>query len=680
MNYVPALKSIKTPCKTDLTVQRRAASYRPMSSHPSLPRLPVPDLHQTLHKYLQSLEPLLLEDELRGGPSYAEARQTRETWAEDFERGIGRVCQDRLLALEKQSPTNWLDDNFWMKKAYHEWRAPLIINSNWWLAFHNDTVVPEDVVLGRRPDLGAGGVTSWQVRRAAWLVHRTVEWKTRLERPDDQVGITRAGIWLRDTAAKMFNISRLPQPTCDALSTRPSTVDHDARKILVMIHDWFYVVEVLDKDLRVLEPAEIERRLLAVVADVNTRLSQGRAATAISVLTADDRDRWAENLHHLLSLSPRNHDILRTINHSTFALSLDHYTYTLPPTPSDTLLPEPNTGPELTAHLHNIRSGPTPRPGHNRWYDKAYTLIVESNTRAGATGEHSPCDALVPSICAEYAVAESVDEDVFPPLTSDERMLSAESVQGWERLEWVVDERIQRECAAAEERVKAVVEDSDDGLLWFTEYGTDWIKGEARLSPDAYIQMAMQLAWYRMRGCFTATYETSLTRLFKNGRTETIRTLTADSRAFVLAMVDPESTVQKRQSLLRRAVQTHTSLTRQAATGRGIDRHLLGLRLMLDASAGERHDLFDDLLFAESQTWKLSTSGLSEGHQFRGTGFGAAYPDGYGINYLAAPGIIKFGIESKFASRLTSTDVFKTCITKALEDMRSTCNVVPAHL
>lgn len=97
MNYVPALKSIKTPRKTDLTVQRRAASYRPMSSHPSLPRLPVPDLHQTLHKYLQSLEPLLLEDELRGGPSYAEARQTRETWAEDFERGIGRVCQDRLL-------------------------------------------------------------------------------------------------------------------------------------------------------------------------------------------------------------------------------------------------------------------------------------------------------------------------------------------------------------------------------------------------------------------------------------------------------------------------------------------------------------------------------------------------------------------------------------------------------
>ena len=75
-----------------------------------------------------------------------------------------------------------------------------------------------------------------------------------------------------------------------------------------------------------------------------------------------------------------------------------------------------------------------------------------------------------------------------------------------------------------------------------------------------------------------------------------------------------------RLELLRRAMQTHTSTTRRAATGRGIDRHLLGLRLMLRPEAGETHPLFDDELFARSQTWKLSTSGLSAGHQFRGTG------------------------------------------------------------
>ena len=87
-----------------------------------------------------------------------------------------------------------------------------------------------------------------------------------------------------------------------------------------------------------------------------------------------------------------------------------------------------------------------------------------------------------------------------------------------------------------------------------------------------------------------------------------------------------------RRSILEQAIQTHTRLTRLAATGKGIDRHLLGLRLMLCPEKGEHHALFDDEIFSRSQTWKLSTSGLSAGHQFRGTGFGTPESDGYGIN------------------------------------------------
>jgi hypothetical protein len=56
--------------------------------------------------------------------------------------------------------------------------------------------------------------------------------------------------------------------------------------------------------------------------------------------------------------------------------------------------------------------------------------------------------------------------------------------------------------------------------------------------------MALQLAWYKSRGSFTATYETALTRAFDKARTETIRTLTEDSRAWVLSMVDPFASVR----------------------------------------------------------------------------------------------------------------------------------------
>jgi carnitine O-acetyltransferase len=68
-------------------------------------------------------------------------------------------------------------------------------------------------------------------------------------------------------------------------------------------------------------------------------------------------------------------------------------------------------------------------------------------------------------------------------------------------------------------------------------------RNTAGLSPDAYVQMALQLAWYKTRGNFTATYETALTRAFDKARTETIRTLTEDSRAWVLSMTDKTATV-----------------------------------------------------------------------------------------------------------------------------------------
>ena len=54
-------------------------------------------------------------------------------------------------------------------------------------------------------------------------------------------------------------------------------------------------------------------------------------------------------------------------------------------------------------------------------------------------------------------------------------------------------------------------------------------------------------------------------------------------------------------------------------TGKGIDRHLLGLRLVMQE--GESSPLFDDWAFEKGQEWKLSTSGLSAGLYFRGTGY-----------------------------------------------------------
>lgn len=161
------------------------------------------------------------------------------------------------------------------------------------------------------------------------------------------------------------------------------------------------------------------------------------------------------------------------VEDSILALSLDPYTY------SCTAVNDPHPT-EIKSHLHNIRSG---RNGRNRWFDKGITLIVESNTRAGMMGEHSPVDALVPSIVADYSLAEDIDSEWEMMQLNHER--SPASLETCERLDFVVDDYIQRECERAEKRVVLDIMDSDDDVLWFTDYGTDWIKNEGIVNSSS---------------------------------------------------------------------------------------------------------------------------------------------------------------------------------------------------
>lgn len=65
----------------------------------TLPRLPVPDLRKTLHGYLQSIQPFLREDEARGYNLFDASYAKRVQWADDFEKGIGQICQRKLHGM-----------------------------------------------------------------------------------------------------------------------------------------------------------------------------------------------------------------------------------------------------------------------------------------------------------------------------------------------------------------------------------------------------------------------------------------------------------------------------------------------------------------------------------------------------------------------------------------------------
>lgn len=120
----------------------------------------------------------------------------------------------------------------------------------------------------------------------------------------------------------------------------------------------------------------------------------------------------------------------------------------------------------------------------------------------------------------------------------------------------------------------------------------------------------MQLAYFRMKGELAPTYESAQTRKYKLGRTEVIRSATAEALDWCRAMDENDVAPVRKLELLRRAVNAHSKYASMAADGRGVDRHLFGLKKCL-RDGEELPALFKDPLFAHSSNWVLSTSQLT---------------------------------------------------------------------
>ena len=68
-----------------------------------------------------------------------------------------------------------------------------------------------------------------------------------------------------------------------------------------------------------------------------------------------------------------------------------------------------------------------------------------------------------------------------------------------------------------------------------------------------------------------------MTRLYLQGRTETVRSNTIEAKEFVLAFVDPAVPVDKKYKLLLKAAEVHAKKYKDCMNGKGIDRHLFAL-------------------------------------------------------------------------------------------------------
>ncbi|RKP28189.1 carnitine acetyltransferase [Syncephalis pseudoplumigaleata] len=625
----------------------------------TLPHLPVPSLDKTFAVYLRSLEPLVSPEQLA----------TTKANVADFLRqgGLGEQLQRRLIdhaARETVNHGNWLDA-WWLRLAYHQWREPLLVNSNWCMLFHDDPALVKAVAAGQCDISGRdhpSGYSAAQVKRAVSLLQGWLDIKDALEQGRYPIERMRDAPLCMHQYYQFFGVTRVPMPGCDMLRGGGTNYSQSkaARDVLLMMHNQPYRVPVYTEDGQRLSDADLESQFWRAIHDLEARMSSSSLDEPVCLFTGDHRDLWAEARQKLVDLSDVNVRSLEAIEACIMAVSLDEFAARDAAPPSASA----NDDVAIACSYRNGLANP-----NNRWFDKCLTEVVERDGRASVNGEHSPCDALIASIMGEATVRRPLTYMGAAPPTP-----SAAGVQAPQALRFVLDATLADMLKETRRRVDAVSANSDSNVLRFRDYGADTIKRIGKVSPDAYVQMALQLAYYTMHRKFAPTYESASTRIYLKGRTETVRTLSSESRAWCEAMHNPAISNAERYRLFQAACKAHVQYLKIASNGYGCDRHLLGLRMML--RDGEQHAVFTDRAFGESQTWRLSTSALTTGDLILACGFGAVVEDGYGINYQARPNILQFGMESKVSCQETDTKQFRATLEQVLRDMRTLCEAV----
>uniref|UniRef100_A0A8B9MXS3 Choline O-acetyltransferase n=1 Tax=Accipiter nisus TaxID=211598 RepID=A0A8B9MXS3_9AVES len=537
----------------------------------AVPKLPVPPLQQTLHMYLQCMKHLVPEEQFR----------KTKVIVEQFgiAGGLGESLQ-QILQERREKTTNWVFD-YWLDDMYLNNRLALPVNSSPAIIFARQYF--KDV--------------NDQLRFAANLISGVQDYKALLDTHALPVDFARGQLSGHPLCMKqyygLFSSYRLPGHTKDTLVAQKSSVMPEPEHIIVACNNQFFVLDVVINFRRLSEgDLFTQLRKIAKMAE-----NEEEMLPPIGLLTTDGRTEWAE-ARTILMKDSTNRDSLDMIERCICLVCLD--------SPSEVELSDTNMALQL------LHGGGYHKNGANRWYDKPMQFVVGRDGVCGTVCEHSPFDGIVLVQCTEHLLKHMKE--------SSKKLVRADSVSELpapRRLRWKCSPEIQACLASAAEKLQRIVKNLDFIAYKFENYGKEFIKKQ-KISPDAYIQVALQLAFYRCHRRLVPTYESASIRRFDEGRVDNIRSATSEAFAFVKAMTDDRTALSDSEKMqkFKDAIAAQTNYTILAITGMAIDNHLLGLREVAREHFKELPEIFTDETYLTSNRFILSTSQLSCRHQF----------------------------------------------------------------
>lgn len=602
-----------------------------------LPSQPVPWLRHTVDRVLKSVEPVLSK------PEFATLTKLGSEFLQGEGIRLNLYLRCRALLVSNYC-TPWFE-----RYVYLSHRASLLAGSNYYV-MDCATLCPVKDQVFRAANLCHHLCVFSEMRtlRTALIHHGTIP--LCMKQYD-----------------KLFATCRVPGRQSDSLKT-----NRRANHVVVIRKGRYYKLKVRregEGEGEVLSPAEFahQLRLICEHATIEAKTSRRAAPEAdVAALTALPRTQWAE-IRDTQFGEGRNRKSLLAVENALFVVHL---------------VSEQGAMTSALDRAKFLFYG----DGASVWCDKSFNLLVFENGLAGLNCEISFGDASTAAHMWEYALLhELIDFEN----SCDASALAGESLRGQplpmpNLLDFSVSPELAQQIKHAKQQAVARFSDLQLEILHCSWLGREGIKHSLQLSPDAFIQLCLVFTTYLdLDRKPSLAYESCHLRMFREGRTEAIRSLTGAAKRFIEYMTGAGGAVvdaSVARGLCREACLEHSRISLDACTGRGVDSHLFALNVA--AKGLDVQSEFLDFLH-NKLTWSISSSQQPQAQtklrellsaemqaKFVSTGGGYApiSPNGYGVAYTLTGSEMFFHITCE-KSKLTNCKRFRQTLERVLRQV-----------
>ncbi|ESN99655.1 hypothetical protein HELRODRAFT_84274, partial [Helobdella robusta] len=598
-----------------------------------LPKLPVPPLRDTLTKYLDSIRATVTDKQ------YEKTQEIVKEFGSPG--GLGEFLQKKLLE-HAEMQDNWVYQ-FWLDDMYMKVRLALPINSNPGMVFPKQNFNDQNE----------------QLRYAARFISGILDYKVIIDShllPIDRARSREKGQPLcMEQYYRLFTSYRYPGVGKDCLVTSQAQQQvHENEHIIVVYRGQLFALDVVCNSIRLSDDniySQLKRCVRMAQEEIDNHLrNYGNKPLPVGIMTSASRDVWAA-VRRTMAENPTNQSYMAEIESCMFVVCLDDK--------SDVSM--------ANQMIHGLGSQFN---SVNRWFEKTMQFIIAEDGACGLCYEHSAAEGIAVVQLIEHLLAY-----MFLQRRKLTRMQSMCDLVPPRHLKWEISNDVMEKIKIAANELDRFlsINNLDLYVLRYEGYGKEFPKSQ-NMSPDAYIQIALQLAHYKIHQKLVSTYESASIRRYREGRVDNIRACSVEALRWCEAMVHGDKIdAGTKISLLRNAVKKQTDIMVQAILGYGIDNHMLGLRQIAEDTNIPTPKIFADVTYKQSNHFALSTSQVVPTTMDAFMCYGPVVPDGYGACYNPHTSSILVCLSSFRESSTTDSRTFAMALAQTFDEMKQLC-------